>query len=752
MRSNMGWTDRTIRIVIALAIGGAYFAGYLNGWLALVLGIVALAFVVTSAIGAIVDASIVIVEQTHKRLEEWSENGQIGDARSVVIRAVKEVAVPTFWALLVIAVSFLPIIALEGEEGRMFRPLAWTKTITVIIAALLAVTLDPALRLLLMKQERKEAQNKFYSTAWKFFTGGQVSSEDTSSVSRHLVGLYRPVVKFSLDHGWIMMAAAVLLIILTIPVWLSLGTEFMPPLDEGTILYMPTTKPGISIAEAKRLLQGSDQIIKTFPEVEMVFGKAGRIETATDPAPLSMLETTITLKPKSKWRKVETWYSKWSPELLKPLFRLVTDDTVSREWLINELDRSVNIPGVSNSWTMPIRGRIDMLATGIKTPLGLKVRGADPQEIDRISRQIAALLAPLPQSRNVYAERLSGVSYLDIKWQRDKLAQYGLKLQEAQETIAQALGGETVATAIEGRARYPISVRYLRDFRSDPEAVKQILISGNGGSRQIPLGEVATVEIAPGYSMLRDEEGLLSGYVYIDPSGRDLTGYIEKADRSIKSHIQLPAGYSLSWSGQRESIERTGQKLLWVVPLVLLIITGLLYLNTRSLTKTMIILLAVPFSAIGAIWLLWFLDYQMSVGVWVGLIALLGVDAETGVFMLLYLDLSYEDAKNKGQMLTRRDLRNAVLHGAAQRLRPKVMTAIALICALLPILWATGTGADLMKRIAAPMLGGIVTSFLLELLIYPVIFEMWKWKTEVRELAGEEVEEFSSIFGVEGIK
>jgi Cu(I)/Ag(I) efflux system membrane protein CusA/SilA len=509
--------------------------------------------------------------------------------------------------------------------------------------------------------------------------------------------------------------------------FLHLGSEFMPPLDEGAILYMPSTIPGISIAQAQGLLETTDRIFKRFPEVDRVLGKAGRAETATDPAPLSMLETVITLKPRSEWRHVPTWYSSWAPEAAQRVLRHITSDTISSDELIRQMDEALQAPGLSNAWTMPIKGRIEMLTTGMRTPVGLKVTGADLTTIEQIGTRIEALLPQVKGTRGVFAERTGTGYFLNFRWNREQLARYGLSVEEAQQAVENAIGGEDVTTAIEGRERYPVNVRYMRDFRSDPGALRRVLVAA-GGQRQLPLGELAEIRTDRGPAMIRDENGMLTGYVYVDVADRDPASYVSEAGRLLQEQLKLPVGYAVSWSGQYEAMERVKHRLTLVVPLTLGLVLLLLYANTRSLTKTMIILLAVPFSAVGALCFLYLAGYNMSIGVWVGLIALLGIDAETGVYMLLYLDLAYEEARRQGRLQDLSGLREAIVQGAAKRLRPKFMTFATMCIGLLPIMWATGTGSDVMKRIAAPMVGGIFTSFLLELLVYPAIYEIWRWR------------------------
>jgi copper/silver efflux system protein len=513
---------------------------------------------------------------------------------------------------------------------------------------------------------------------------------------------------------------------------LRLGSEFMPPLDEGTLFFMPTTMPGISITEAQKLLQTTDRIIMQFPEVERVLGKAGRAETSTDPAPLSMLETVIMLKPPSQWRRVDTWYSSWSPEWLKPIFRSLTPDRITREELVNQLNEALRIPGLSNAWTMPIKARIDMLTTGVRTPVGLKITGADLKVIEAIGVKIEKQLSAVPGTRSVFAERTSGGYFIDVRWKRQELARYGLSIGEAQGVVLNAIGGENVTTTVQGRERYPVNVRYLADYRSDFGALERVLVPALAGERQIALNQLADLRVVSEPAMIRNENGLLTGYVYVDLGDRDPGSYVAEASALLAKVIELPVGYSLLWTGQYEAMARVKEHLRVIVPLTLFLIFLLLYMSTRSLTKTFIVALAVPFSAIGAVWLVYLLGYNMSIAVWVGLIALLGVDAETGVFMLLYLDLAYERAKKEGRLRSLAELRQAVLEGAVKRLRPKFMTVATMAFGLVPIMWSTGAGSDIMKRIAAPMIGGIFTSFVLELLIYPIIYETWKWHSEVK--------------------
>ena len=634
------------------------------------------------AIGAMVDAAIVMVENAHKRLEQWEEAGRPGDRNQVLIEAAKEVGRPLFFSLLIITVSFLPIFTLEAQEGRLFRPLAFTKTFAMFFAAFLSITLAPVLMVLLIR--------------------GRVRPETRNPMNRLLIALYTPVVKGVLRFRKTTIALAVLALILTYPAFARLGSEFMPPLNEGMIFYMPTTLPGISITQASRLLQIQDRMLKTFPEVEWVFGKAGRAETATDPAPFSMGETTVMLKPQSQWRAGMTW-----------------------EKLVDEMDKKIRLPGVANAWTMPIKNRIDMLSTGIRTPVGIKILGPDLSKIEEIGRHLEMVLNSVTGTRSVFAERVTGGYYLDFELKRDEIARYGLAVEDIQMIIESAIGGESITTTVEGRERYPVSVRYARELRDDPEKLKRVLIPTMNGA-QIPLGQLAEIRLTSGPAMIRDEDGQLAGYVFVDMAGRDIGSYVDEAKRKVAKQVQVPIGYTLAWSGQYEFIQRAKERLMYVVPLTLLIIFVLLYLSLQSVTKCGIVLLAIPFSMIGAIWFVYLLGYNMSVAVWVGIIALAGVDAETGVIMLLYLDQAFEKWRKEGRMRTIAELREAITEGAVKRIRPKMMTVMAILVGLLPIMWSQGAGADVMKRIAAPMIGGVISSFLLELLVYPVIYEVWR--------------------------
>jgi len=686
------------------------------------------------AIGALVDATIVVVEQAHKKLEQ-QQDGKRSNAQETVLAAVKEVAGPGFFALLVIAVGFLPVFALEGQEGRLFKPLAFTKNFSMAIAAILSITLAPAaMRLLFSHLENFNFKPAWLSRFVNALLNGPIYSEEKHPVSRPLMKIYHPIAVKAIDYKWATLSLAVIAMACTVPAYRRLGSEFMPPLDEGTLLYMPSTLPGISIGEAGRLLRMQDVIIARFPEVESVSGKAGRAETPTDPAPFSMMETTVQLKPQEQWPLKDRWYRHHLPTWSWAFLRHLWPDHISTQDLIygpGGLNEALTMPGISNAWTMPIKARTDMLSTGIRTPVGIKVLGADLDEIQRLGSQVEAQLKVIPGAASVFAERTTGGYFLDFELKREELARYGLTIDDAESMVMGAVGGETVSTTVEGRERYGISVRYLRDYRSDIGTLSRVLLATPTGA-QIPVSAIATLQMRTGPGMIRDENGRLSGYVYVDVKDRDIGGFVNEAKQHVAANVSQPLGYEIQWSGQFEFMQRVASRLRIVVPITLFIVAMLLYINTGSVGKTLIILLAVPFSAIGAIWLLFLLGYNMSIAVWVGLIALLGVDAETAVFMLMYLDFAYEDARTKHALQSWEDLREAVVHGAVKRLRPKVMTVACMLFGLLPILWSNGAGADVMKRIAAPMLGGILTSFVMELLVYPPIFALWKWHTEVR--------------------
>jgi Cu(I)/Ag(I) efflux system membrane protein CusA/SilA len=639
------------------------------------------------AIGAMVDAAIVMVENAHKRLEQSPHSDRI----ETIIAAAKEVGRPLFFSLLVIAVSFLPIFALEAQEGRLFTPLAYTKTFAMLFATALSVTLAPVLMVLLIR--------------------GRIRAEAKNPLNRLLVSLYRPIIAGALRVRWLTLGLAVVVVGFTAPIYSRLGAEFMPPLNEGTILYMPTTVPGLSIPESAKVLQIQDQLLTTFPEVERVFGKMGKAPTATDPAFVGMAEITITLKPEEQWRPGMTW-----------------------DRLLDEMDAKLRIPGFPNIWWMPIQTRTEMITTGVRSPVGIKVLGPDLKTIEKIGLEIEQVLASVPGTKSAFAERLNEGYYLDLTVNRREAARYGLTVGDVQAVITSAIGGETVTTTVEGRERYSVNVRYKRELRDDPDRLKRVLIPTPSGA-QIPLGQIAEMVITQGPTSIADEAGALAGLVSVSVSGRDLRGYVEDAQHAVRDRVTVPSGYRLIWTGQYEHLVRAEERLKLVVPVTIGIILLLLYLNFGSLAKSLIVLLSVPFAAIGAIWYLDYLGYNLSVAVWVGIIALAGVAAETGVVMLVYLDEAYERRVREGRMVTAHDLRETIMEGAVQRVRPKMMTVAAIMGGLLPIMWSTGTGADVMKRIAAPMIGGMVSSTILTLLVIPVLYALWRgWSVSIGAL------------------
>ena len=638
------------------------------------------------AIGAMIDAAIVMIENAHKHLER----AEPGKPRvEVLIEAASEVGPALFFSLLIITVSFLPIFALEGQEGRLFGPLAATKTFAMAAAALLSVTLVPALMVI--------------------FVRGRIVPEHKNPVNRVLIAVYRPVIQWVLRARVLTITLALVALVATIWPARQLGSEFMPALDEGTMMYMPTTLPGLSVTKAAELMQMQDRIIRTFPEVETVFGKAGRALTATDPAPTEMFETIIQLKPKDEWR-----------------------EGVTMESLRLEMDAALQFPGVSNAWTQPIRARIDMLATGIRTPVGVKVFGTDLTEMEAVARQVEAVLRNVPSTTSAYAERVIGGYYLDIVPDRKRLARYGLSIQDVQEVIAMALGAEAITQTVEGRERYNVALRYPAALRQDPEAIAQEVQVALPGGGTVPLGEVATVERTRGATSIRTENGQLAVYIFVDIAGRDLGGYVAEAQAAVAGEVILPPGYSLGWSGQFEYLERAKARLAIVVPLTLAAIFLLLFLNFRRLTETLIVMLSLPFALVGGVWLMWWMGFNTSVAVAVGFIALAGVAAETGVIMLIYLDHALAERRAEvargGRAFTRDDLDAAIMVGAVERVRPKMMTVVAIMAGLMPILWAHGTGSEVMSRIAVPMIGGMVSSTILTLVVIPAVYALIKGK------------------------
>jgi len=677
------------------------------------------------AIGAMIDAAIVMIENMHKHLEravtarEAGTHG--GGGRSmhtsmlparerwaIVIESSKEVGPALFFSLLIITVSFLPVFTLEGQEGRLFKPLAYTKTFAMAAASLLSVTLVPV--------------------AMGLFIRGRIFREHTNPLNRFLVRIYRPVIEFVLRHRAAVITAAAVTLVLTWIPWSRIGSEFMPPLEEGTILYMPTTLPGVSVARARELLRVQDSILASFPEVEHVWGKAGRATTATDPAGLDMIETTITLKPRSEWRPGVTY-----------------------DGLVAAMDSAVRLPGVSNSWTMPIKGRIDMLATGIRTPVGIKLFGPDLAELERLGKEVEAAINMVPGTRSVFAERAQSGFYLDIDIDRVAAARLGLNVGDIQAVIATAIGGMTITQTVEGRERYGVRIRYPQELRASPEQLANVLVpvrqgaagvmrggapmgAGMGTSSgmpavrtpQVPLGQVATIREVPGPMVVRTEDAIPTAWVYVDVVGRDIGGYVRDAQQMVAGMVTLPQGYTMTWSGQFEYMQRAQERMQLVIPATLAIVFLLLYFNFRNVTETLIVMLSLPFALVGGIWFLWALGYNWSVAVAIGFIALAGVAAETGVVMLIFLDLAWRERLAAGRQPTLRDLYDAVVEGAVVRVRPKLMTTAAIMAGLLPIMWGNGTGASVMKRIAAPMIGGMISSTILTLVVIPAVYALWR--------------------------
>ncbi len=685
------------------------------------------------AIGAMIDAAIVMIENMHKHLERavlakdpsQAERSSfstgslsVSERTQIVLESAKEVGPALFFSLLIITVSFLPVFTLEGQEGRLFKPLAFTKTFAMAAASLLSVTLVPV--------------------TMGLFIRGRMYRERANPLNRALIRVYRPVIDFVLHHRVPVIAASVAVLILTWIPWSRLGSEFMPRLDEGTILYMPVTLPGVSVARAREIMQTQDRILKSFPEVETVFGKSGRANTATDPAGLDMFETTITLKPEREWRAGMTY-----------------------DRLLAAMDSAVRMPGVTNAWTMPIKGRIDMLATGIRTPVGIKIFGPELSELERLGREVEAAVTMVAGTRSVFAERAESGYYLDIDIDRQAAARYGLNVGDVQAVIATAIGGMTITQTVEGRERYGVRLRYPQELRDSPERLAQVLVPVNTGGAagmqptsaapgsmtgggmgttgimasgpvaQVPLGQVATFRQVPGPMVVRTEDAVPTAWVYVDVEGRDIGGYVEDAQRQVASMVTLPQGYTITWSGQYEYMERAAARMRVVIPATLAIIFLLLYFNFRSVGETLIVMLSLPFALVGGIWFLWALGYNWSVAVAIGFVALAGVAAETGVVMLIYLDHAWRDRVRPGVAPTLRDLYAAVVEGAVERVRPKMMTVTAIMAGLLPILWGSGAGASVMKRIAAPMVGGMISSTILTLVVIPAIYSLWK-EREVR--------------------
>ena len=698
---------RSALVAIAILPLGIIVALSITRWMGINANIMSLGGIAI-AIGAMIDAAIVMVENLHKHIERAGRRagGQADgsfdpgstarppdrltahhDHWQLVLTASKEVGPALFMSLLIITVSFLPVFTLEDQEGRLFRPLALTKTFAMASAALLSVTLVPVLM--------------------GFFIKGSIRPEHANPINRWAGKLYRPVLRWALRARVAVVFLAVLIVALTLIPLAGLGSEFMPPLREGSLMYMPNTLPSVSLTQQRRLLQLEDSILKTFPEVESVWGKAGRANTATDWAPISMVETIVNLKPQSEWR-----------------------EGLTQEELIAQMDGKLRMMGAVNTWTMPIKNRTDMLSTGVRTTLGIKVFGSDLRIIQRIGQDIEEALSGLRGTASIYAERSFGGRYLDIRPNAEALARYGLTRGDVQEVLGIALGGDQITTTVEGRERFPVQVRYARDFRDSPEAIGQILVSGKGGV-QVPLAQVADIEFAPGPAMIRSENGYLNDLVSIDVRGRDVGSYVDEAKQVVAREVDIPAGYRLEWSGQYEAIQRVQARLRVVVPLTIAVIALLLYLTFGAVAEMLIVMLSLPFALVGGVWIMWLLDYNLSIAVAVGFIALAGVAAETGVVMLLYLDHAWKDVVERGKEGTRErpslsDLVHAIEHGAVNRLRPKLMTVAAIMLGLLPALWSHGTGAEVMQRIAAPMVGGMVTSTILTLVVIPAVYYFWR--------------------------
>jgi len=694
-------------VTLPIAILIAFIIMYFQGINANIMSLGGIAI----AIGAMIDAAIIMIENAHKHLER--DRGKLPHWQ-IISNSAKEVGPALFYSLLVITVSFFPVFTLGEQSGRMFKPLAYTKTYAMAGAALLSITLVPVLM------------------GW--FIRGKIPDENKNPINRIMIRLYHPIVDFVLKWRWSVLIVALAITLTSIIPLQKMGSEFMPPLYEGDLLYMPTTLPGISITKAKELLQQTDRIIAQFPEVQRVFGKVGRAETATDPAPLSMLETTIMLKPEEEWRTVprERFYSSWSDswELPKKPLRWIwpEESAITIEELKTELNESIQFPGLTNAWTMPIKTRIDMLATGIKTPVGIKIMGDDLEILSALGEEIEAIVRDIPGTLSAFSERVVGGNYLDFDIDREAVARYGLTVGDVQDIIKSAIGGMNVTQTVEGLERYSVNIRYQRDYRNDLQSLERVLVPIAGG-KHIPISQVAKISIKKGPPGIKSENARRTAWIYVDLKGIDVGTYVANAQKVIAEKVTLPAGYNIVWSGQYEYMQAAAAKLKVVIPLTLLIILVIIYMNTKSLIKTGIIFLALPLSLVGCFWFLYLLGYNTSVAVWVGVIALAGISAETGVVMLLYLDLAYEQWVRNGRMNNFGDLTQAIHHGAVKRIRPKVMTICVIIAGLVPIMWSHGAGADVMKRIAAPMVGGVVTSGLMELLVFPVIYFMWRGYT-----------------------
>ena len=681
-------------VILPIAVLASFIVMYSQGISSNIMSLGGIAI----AVGAMVDAVIIMIENAHKHLER---DGGKKPHWDIIRDASIEVGPTLFYSLLVITISFVPIFTLQAQEGRLFKPLAFTKTYSMGAAALLSVTLAPVLM--------------------GYFIRGRLLPEEKNPLNRLLVWLYHPVIDFVIRWRWFVIGSAAAILVATFFPLSRLGSEFMPSLYEGDLLYMPTTFPGISPTKARELLQQTDKIIKTFGEVHHVFGKIGRAETATDPAPFDMVETTIMLKDEQEWPLVD---------IKDGQGKIIAHRRRTPDELVTALNAAIQIPGLNNAWTMPIKTRIDMLATGIKTPVGIKVAGANLAELERVASEVEAVIRQVPNTSSVFAERVMGGNYIEFTINRDEIARYGLRVGDVQDVLEVALGGMPLTTTVEGLERYTVNLRYDRDFRENLESLREIIVPTPTGA-QVPLGQLADVRTVRAPMGIKSEDAVPNAWIYVDVKGIDIGTYVQMAQRALNEAIasgtvKLPSGYNIFWSGQYEYMQRAKQRLAIVIPLTLLIIVLIIYLNTKSAIKTAIVMLAVPFSLVGAFWILYLLGYNLSVAVWVGIIALAGLDAETGVVMLLYLDLAYEQWIENGKMTTAADLRDAIYHGAVKRVRPKAMTATVIVAGLLPILWSHGAGADVMKRIATPMIGGVVTSTIMELVVYPAIFFLWR--------------------------
>ena len=681
------------------------------------------------AIGAIVDASIVIVEQVQYKLETSVDCQTPSEKRKYILQAVNEVAPASFWALVVIAISFVPIAVLDGPEGRIFKPMAIAKTLTMLVAACLTITLDPALRIM-FSGNREAHQDPSFARLLKAIVGvKRLAKTRKPAVLSWIELAYQRILCKVLQNGKKVILAAGVVIILTIPVALQLKTELLPPIEEGAFLYMPSTAASISAAQSQKVLQATSKILMQFPEVLYVFGKAGRAEAALDPAPLSMIESIVVLKPKAEWRRRPSWYASWAPETLCRLIRFVVPDHISEEELKTEMNAALSIPGVFNGWTMPVRGRLDMVETGLNTPLGLKVLGPTFDSVQLAVQKTLSQLEKRPEVVRAFSEQQTSGSYLDVDWDREKLSYLGISLEEAQSIVKHAIGGETVGSVYKGQERYSVNVRYIAEARSSPSEIGKIVLASKQSMVRVPISQVASIKYRLGPTSVRNENGQIAGYILLDIGKEDPVEFVRKVGRSLENSTSSIPNVSLMWSGNYEGMERVRAQLKSVLVIVIAIIALIVFVNVKSISKVLIVLLSVPFSAVGAIWILFVLGYKMSLGVWVGIIALLGVDAQMGIFMLLYLDLAFVKAQKDGVLKNVDKLHDVIMEGAAHRLRPKMMTVSAMLIGLTPVLWSNGLGAGFMKRVAAPLVGGIVVSFVLELLIYPLIYYYWRKKT-----------------------